>query len=88
MKLETDRLILRPWEEGDAQSLYEYAKDDAVGPAAGWPPHRSVAESLNVIQNVLTGPQCYAICEKRQLPGNRLCGAEAERPYGYDRKGQ
>lgn len=25
MVLETERLILRPWEEGDAESLYEYA---------------------------------------------------------------
>ena len=64
MKLETDRLLLRRWEEADAGSLYEYAKDPAVGPIAGWPPHKSVAESLAVIRNVLTGPECYAICEK------------------------
>ena len=64
MKLETDRLMLRPWTKTDAESLYEYAKDPAVGPIAGWPPHQSIAESLNVIQHVLNGPQCYAICEK------------------------
>ena len=27
MILTTQRLVLRPWEEGDAESLYEYAKD-------------------------------------------------------------
>ena len=64
MKLETNRLILRHWTETDAESLYNYAKDPAVGPIAGWPPHKSVAESLNVIKNVLNGPECYAICEK------------------------
>ncbi len=64
MRLETERLILRRWTEADAESLYEYAKDPSVGPIAGWPPHKSVAESLNVIQNVLNGPECYAICEK------------------------
>ena len=64
MKIETDRLILRPWTESDAESLYEYAKDSDVGPIAGWPPHRSVDESLNIIKNVLNGAQCYAICEK------------------------
>ena len=64
MKLETDRLILRRWTEADAESLYEYAKDPAVGPIAGWPPHKSVAESLDIIANVLNGAQCYAICEK------------------------
>lgn len=64
MKLETDRLILRHWTETDAERLYEYAKDPAVGPVAGWPPHKSISESLDVIRNVLNGPECYAICEK------------------------
>ena len=64
MKLETERLILRRWEEADAESLFEYAKDPDVGPIAGWPPHQSVEESLNVIQNVFTGSECYAICER------------------------
>lgn len=36
-RLETDRLILRPWEAQDAADLYSYAKDDRVGPIAGWP---------------------------------------------------
>ena len=35
MTLKTARLILRPWNEADAESLYEYAKDERVGPAAG-----------------------------------------------------
>ena len=64
MILETKRLILRPWKESDAESVYEYAKDPAVGPSAGWPPHKSVQESLDVIQNVLNGAECYAICLK------------------------
>ena len=36
-KLSTERLILRAWCEGDAASLYQYASDPEVGPAAGWP---------------------------------------------------
>ena len=27
MTLETERLILRPWKEDDAESLYKYAKE-------------------------------------------------------------
>ena len=64
MVLETARLILRPWTEADAESLYEYARDPAIGPIAGWPPHESVEESRDVIKNVFTGAECYAICEK------------------------
>ena len=39
--LETERLILRPWEGSDAEECYKYAKDPLVGPAAGWPAHTS-----------------------------------------------
>ena len=62
--LETKRLILRPWQESDAQSLYEYAKDPAVGPPAGWPPHTSVDNSRELIRNVLSAPETYAVCLK------------------------
>lgn len=62
--LKTDRLILRKWTEADADSLFEYAKCPDVGPIAGWPPHKSAHESLDVIRNVLGGEECYAICEK------------------------
>lgn len=64
MTLETDRLILRPWEESDAEQLFIYAEDPQVGPPAGWPPHKSVEESLDVIRNVLNGNECYAVCLK------------------------
>lgn len=64
MKLTTERLILRPWKETDGESLYEYAKDPEVGPMAGWPPHKNVDESREVIKNVLCGKECYALCLK------------------------
>ena len=35
MELTTKRLILRHWKETDADSLYQYAKDPAVGPVTG-----------------------------------------------------
>lgn len=47
--LETERLILRRWEESDAKNLFLYAKDPDVGPIVGWPPHQSVEESLDVV---------------------------------------
>ena len=42
MVLETERLILRPWDENDAESLYKYASSPKVGPIAGWLVHTSV----------------------------------------------
>lgn len=70
--LETKRLILRRWQESDAESLYEYAGDPDVGPIAGWPPHRSVEESRNVIKTVFSGAEAYAVCLKSD---NRAIGA-------------
>ena len=48
MKMETERILLRPWLESDAETLFKYASDPDVGPRAGWPPHQSVEESLAV----------------------------------------
>lgn len=64
MTLETNRLVLRPWEEADAEELYQYAKDPAVGPIAGWPPHTSVENSREIIRSVLSAPEIYAVVLK------------------------
>ena len=62
--LETNRLILRHWQESDVDILFEYASDPDVGPIAGWPVHESREYSLDVIRNVFNGPECYAVCLK------------------------
>lgn len=62
--LETKRLILRPWREADAENLYEYAKDPDVGPPAGWPPHTSLENSKQIICDILSAPETYAVCLK------------------------
>lgn len=72
MILNTERLILRPWEDSDAESLFEYAKDPDVGPIAGWPSHQSVEESRGVIRDVFSGAEAYAVCLKAD---NKAIGA-------------
>lgn len=64
MTLETERLLLRPWEDADAAALYQYAQDPRVGPIAGWPPHTSVEDSLEIIHTVLAAPETYAVVRK------------------------
>ena len=66
--LETKRLILRPWQESDAEKLYEYAKDPSIGPPAGWPVHTDVENSCQIIRNVLSAPETYAVCLKDGIP--------------------
>ena len=62
--IQTQRLILRPWREEDAEELYRWASDPEVGPAAGWAPHESVADSLNILRTILMKPDTWALCLK------------------------
>lgn len=70
--LKTERLILRPFDESDAESVYEYAKDGRVGPIAGWRAHTSVENSREIIRTVLAVPETYAVCLKED---NKAIGA-------------
>ncbi|MCQ2405835.1 MAG: GNAT family N-acetyltransferase [Oscillospiraceae bacterium] len=72
MIIETERLILRPWEDTDAESCFCYAKNPNVGPMCGWPPHESVEGSLYTIRNVLSEDETYAVCLKED---NRAIGS-------------
>lgn len=91
MILQTERLILRPWEETDAEACYRYAQDPRVGPAAGWPVHTDVEDSRRVIREVLTAPETYAIVLKETglpvgsigLHHNDLAEKDDEAELGY-----
>ena len=62
--METERILLRPWLESDAEALFKYASDPDVGPRAGWPPHKSVEESREVIKNFFSNEDTWAIEHK------------------------
>ena len=89
--LETERLILRPWKEEDAEECYRYAKDPRVGPIAGWPAHTSVEYSRQVLREALTAPETYAIVLKETglpigsigLHHDDLAEEEDEAELGY-----
>lgn len=59
--MKTNRITLRPWQESDAEALFKYASDPEVGPRAGWPVHKSLEESLDVIRNIFTNDHTWAI---------------------------
>lgn len=63
--IETERLILRPWGEDDAEALYRYASDRRVSELALWPCHTSVEMSRGVIRDIFRpNPCCFAIVLK------------------------
>ena len=61
MDIETRRLRFRPWRESDAEYLFKYASDPDVGVRAGWPPHKSVEESLRIIRDVFSNDHTWAL---------------------------
>ena len=64
MMLETKRLILRPFTAADAQDLYEFSSLPLVAGAAGWPAHKSVEDSRQIIATVFAAPDTYALVER------------------------
>ena len=88
MNLKTERMVLRPWREADAETLYEYAKDERVGPVAGWPVHRSVEESREIIRTVFAQEGVFAVTLKEDDRAigciGVIRGAKSNFPIGED----
>ena len=53
IKIQTQKLILRPWEYTDLDDFYEYASVDGVGQRAGWLPHKSKEESRQILEKFI-----------------------------------
>lgn len=71
--IETERLILRPFTENDAEAVFTCCRNPNLGNNAGWKPHETQEESLKILQTVFI-PQknIWAITKKenRQLVGS------------------
>lgn len=80
--LETERLILRPWQESDLKDLYEYASVDGVGQMAGWNPHVNMDESKEILDMFIREKKVFAIVYKEN---NKVIGSlgleSGERKY-------
>ena len=66
--LHTTRLLLRPWKITDAEALYAQAHNPIIGKMCGWLPHKSVEESREIIEVVLSKPHSFAICLANNIP--------------------
>lgn len=61
IRIETERLILRPWRESDLADFYEYASVDGVGQMAGWLPHKNIDESRMILGFFIEGRKTFAL---------------------------
>lgn len=62
--IETNRLTLRGFLPTDLDDFYEYAKNDKVGPMAGWKPHTSLEESQEILKSFVESTEVWAIVFK------------------------
>ena len=61
IRVETERLILRPWQESDLQDFYEYASVPGVGEMAGWNHHSSLMESSAILSSFIRHRKTFAL---------------------------
>lgn len=92
--METERLVLRPWQLSDTERLFELAADPHVGPPCGWNPHKDSAESRYILQNILINDYTWALVLKDDdlvignislmpLHVSRLAENDTESEIGY-----
>lgn len=70
LKIQTARLVLRPWEDSDLDNLYEYASVDGVGQRAGWLPHKSKEESRQILEKFIENKKTFAIEYNKKVIGS------------------
>lgn len=81
--IETERLCLRRFRLEDLEDFYEYAKDPLVGPPAGWKPHGSKEESLEILKSFVSSEDIFAIILKDngKVIGSLGCHEDRKRDY-------
>ncbi|WP_080797035.1 GNAT family N-acetyltransferase [Arabiibacter massiliensis] len=62
--LETGRLVLRPLASGDIDDVFAYCSDPAIGPDAGWAPHRTREDSRMFVEVIAREPHVFGVFEK------------------------
>ena len=61
VRLTTPRLVLRPWRADDLEDFNAYARVDGVGQPAGWPPHRSIEESREILGRFIQRKRTFCL---------------------------
>ncbi len=72
IQLESERGILRRFVQSDLQDFYEYAKNEKVGPMAGWPPHTCIEDSQKILDSFVKSNEVFAIVHKTD---NKVIGS-------------
>lgn len=68
--IKTDRLVLRAFNDNDLEHLYSYAKTPGLGEMAGWPHHRSIEDSKEVLERFKKNKDVLAIEKEGKVIGS------------------
>ena len=70
--IETNRLILRSFNDSDLNDFYNYASVNGVGEMAGWKHHESLEETKEILNLFIEEDKVFAICLKEN---NKVIGS-------------
>ncbi len=62
--IETKRLILKAFAKEDLQDFYNYASVPGVGEMAGWPHHKSIETSKQILHSFIEEKEVFAVHHK------------------------
>lgn len=68
--IKTDRLVLRAFNDNDLEDLYAYAKTPGLGEMAGWPHHKSIEDSKEVLERFKKNKDVLAIEKEGKVIGS------------------
>ena len=80
VRLETDRLILRPWTWDDLEDFFEYASIEGLGQMAGWLPHKTIDDSKAILDMFIRSKKVFAIERKETGKVIGSLGIEQQNP--------
>ena len=81
IKIETERLILRAFEQSDLDDFFEYASVKGVGERAGWKHHESKEESQQILNSFINHDKTFAIVLKEN---SKVIGSLGVEGYGME----
>lgn len=83
IKIETERLILRPFKPSDLDDFFEYASVEGVGEKAGWKHHENKDETQRILNGFIEQDKTFAVTLKAS---GKVIGSLGVEKYGMEDK--
>ena len=81
--LETERLLLRPFQQSDLYDFNEYASVEGVGEMAGWQHHETMEKSQEILDRFIAEDKTFALVWKEN---NKVIGSLGVEKYGAEER--